>query len=48
MLAWRRKWLPQAEDDAGSLGMALWLEKQHWQGMEAAVTRAIGKAFSGK
>ncbi|WP_422386139.1 DUF6890 family protein [Enterovibrio norvegicus] len=47
MYALRRKWLPHEPDTEKSLAQAVWLEKQYWQNMSAAMTNGTAKAFTG-
>ncbi|WP_420821520.1 DUF6890 family protein [Pseudomaricurvus alkylphenolicus] len=40
------KHLPGREYNEENMGLALFLERRHWQSMEAAITNGIAKAFS--
>lgn len=47
MVALSRKWFPQRELDAESMGEALWLEEDYWKKMTISVQNGIAKAFKG-
>jgi hypothetical protein len=46
LAALRAKWLPQSDTD-DDLGLALFIEKEHWQNMEIAIANGIAKALNG-
>ncbi|UXI00428.1 DUF6890 family protein [Photobacterium sp. TY1-4] len=48
MLAWRRKWLPNATDEPADLARAIWLEREYWNNMAAVTANGVAKAFSHK
>ncbi|WP_422614171.1 DUF6890 family protein [Aeromonas rivipollensis] len=47
MLALRRYYLPNEEDDLDSLARAIWLDKQHRESNATAVAEGIAKALNG-
>lgn len=40
-------WLPGAEPSIENMGLAKWLDDEHWRRMEIAVANGIGLALNG-
>ncbi|WP_414704675.1 DUF6890 family protein [Pseudomonas iridis] len=47
MLALTTRWLPGTEPTIENMGMAKWLEDEHWRRMEIAVANGIAFALNG-
>ena len=45
MLALTHRWLPGTEPTIENMGVAKWLEEEHWRRMEIAVANGIAQAF---
>lgn len=41
------RWLPGTEPTIENLGLAKWLEDEHWRRMEIAVANGIAHALNG-
>ncbi|WP_371914925.1 hypothetical protein [Pseudomonas sp. TMW 2.1634] len=45
MLALTHRWLPGTEPTIENMGVAKWLEDEHWRRMEIAVANGIAQAL---
>ncbi|WP_162874424.1 DUF6890 family protein [Pseudomonas viridiflava] len=47
MLALTNRWLPGTEPTIENMGIAKWLEDEHWRRMDIAVADGIAHALNG-
>ncbi|SER19186.1 DUF6890 family protein [Pseudomonas soli] len=46
-MAITQRWLPGAEPSIENMGLAKWLDDEHWRRMEIAVANGIAHALNG-
>lgn len=46
-MALTQRWLPDAEPSIENMGLAKWLDDEHWRRMEIAVANGIAHALNG-
>ena len=47
LIIFGKKWFPHEMPEEETLARSLWLERNYWEKMQAAVANGIAKAFNG-